>query len=91
MTVPFDPIAFASALINIDSTTGREAEAGVWLAAQLRQLGYTVVEQPIARGCTNVIASLDRPDVVLSTHYDCVPPFIAKPRGRRGQTIAVNA
>jgi acetylornithine deacetylase len=75
MTSPFDPIAFARTLINIDSTTGQEAEAGRWLAAELRQLGYTVVEQPLARGCANLIATLDPPGVVFSTHYDCVPPF----------------
>jgi acetylornithine deacetylase len=74
VTKPFDPIAFARALINIDSTTGREAEAGAWLARALRDLGYTVVEQPLARGCSNVIATLDGPEVVFSTHYDCVPP-----------------
>jgi acetylornithine deacetylase len=75
MTLPFEPIAFARALINIDSTTGREGEAGAWLARELRALGYHVVEQPLARGCSNVIATLDPPVVVLSTHYDCVPPF----------------
>jgi acetylornithine deacetylase len=74
VTTRFDPIAFARALINIDSTTGQEAEAGAWLAQELRQLGYTVVEQPLARGCSNVIATLDTPAVVFSTHYDCVPP-----------------
>jgi acetylornithine deacetylase len=77
MKMAFDPIAFAQALINIDSTTGQEAAAGTWLAAELRQLGWTVVEQPIDRGCANIIASLDPPAVVLSTHYDCVPPFFA--------------
>ena len=77
MTTVFDPVAFARALINIDSTTGREAEAGVWLADALRELGYTVVEQPLDRGCTNVIATLDAPEVVFSTHYDCVPPHFA--------------
>ncbi len=75
MTSPFDPVAFARALVDIDSTTGREAEAGAWLARALRGLGYSVVEQPIARGCSNIIATLDPPAVVLSTHYDCVPPF----------------
>ena len=75
MTLPFDPIGFARALIDIDSTTGREAEAGQWLARELRTLGYRVVEQPVERGCPNVIATLDPPVVVLSTHYDCVPPF----------------
>jgi acetylornithine deacetylase len=75
MTLPFDPLAFARALINIDSTTGREADAGAWLAEALRGLGYSVVEQRLDRGCANVIATLDPPAVVFSTHYDCVPPF----------------
>lgn len=77
MTSVFDPITFARALINMDSTTGREAEAGAWLGARLRELGYTVVEQRLERGCSNIIASLDRPEVVFSTHYDCVPPHFA--------------
>jgi acetylornithine deacetylase len=75
MTSPFNPVEFARALINIDSTTGREADAGAWLALELRALGYTVVEQPIDRGCANVFATMDAPAVVFSTHYDCVPPF----------------
>ena len=75
MTSPFNPVEFARALINIDSTTGREADAGAWLARALRALGYTVVEQPIDRGCANVFATMDAPAVVFSTHYDCVPPF----------------
>src|SRR3954465_9790629 len=75
MTSGFDAIGFARALINIDSTTGQEAEAGSWLAHQLRGLGYTVIEQPIDRGCANIFATIDPPAVVLSTHYDCVPPF----------------
>jgi len=41
-------VAFARALIDIDSTTGREGEAGQWLASQLHQLGYTVTQQPVA-------------------------------------------
>ena len=68
-------VEFARELIDIDSTTGREQAAGDWLAARLRTLGYTVVEQPVSDGRHNVIATLDAPAVVLSTHYDCVPPF----------------
>jgi acetylornithine deacetylase len=75
MTSPFNPVEFARALINIDSTTGSEADAGAWLARELRALGYTVVEQPIERGCANIFATMDAPAVVFSTHYDCVPPF----------------
>jgi len=73
----FDLLTFARELIDIDSTTGREAQAGAWLASQLRDMGYTVTEQPLARGCANIIATLDPPVVVLSTHFDCVPPFFA--------------
>src|SRR3954465_11543331 len=77
MTSPFDAVGFACALINIDSTTGGEAEAGRWLSRQLQQLGYMVVEQPVTEGRFNVYASIEPPQVVLSTHYDCVPPFFA--------------
>jgi acetylornithine deacetylase len=71
-----ETVALARALIDIDSTTGREREAGDWLAGVLRDRGYAVVEQTLARGCSNILATLDDPVVVLSTHYDCVPPFI---------------
>ena len=70
-----EALAFARSLIDIDSTTGREAEAGRWLADHLRRAGYQVVEQALPRGCANIIATLDAPRVVLSTHLDCVPPF----------------
>jgi acetylornithine deacetylase len=66
----------ARSLIDIDSTTGREAEACRWLADHLRALGYAVREQPVEGDRTNILAFADpRPAVVLSTHIDCVPPF----------------
>ena len=64
-------------LIDIDSTTGREADAGEFIAATLERLGYAVNRQPVADGRFNVIATLDSPAVVFSTHFDCVPPFFA--------------
>ena len=69
-------VRFAQELIDIDSTTGREAEAGEWLARQLESLGYRVSRQAVDETRWNVYASLGSPRVVLSTHYDCVPPFI---------------
>jgi acetylornithine deacetylase len=63
-------------LIDIDSTTGREAEAGAFIVATLAGLGFAVERQPVADGRFNVIAAAGRPDVVFSTHFDCVPPFI---------------
>jgi acetylornithine deacetylase len=66
----------ARSLIDIDSTTGREGEACRWLADHLRSCGFTVTEQAVDGDRVNVQAFLDpRPDVVLSTHIDCVPPF----------------
>lgn len=68
-------VAFARDLIDIDSTTGIEGVAGTWLADRLRQLGYTVREQPVEGERFNVIATRDAPVVVMSTHFDCVPPY----------------
>jgi acetylornithine deacetylase len=71
-----DPLSFARHLIDIDSTTGREAEVGAALARRLLQLGYQVTEQPVTDGRFNVYARLDTPpEIVFSTHFDCVPPF----------------
>ena len=71
-----DPVALTRALVDIDSTTGREGDAGRWLAGRLRDLGYTVTEQPVSEGRFNVFARLAAPPrVVFSTHFDCVPPF----------------
>jgi acetylornithine deacetylase len=69
-------VDLARALIDIDSTTGREAAVGEWLAGELSRRGYGVERQPVTAGRFNLFATLGRPPaVVLSTHYDCVPPF----------------
>jgi acetylornithine deacetylase len=79
-----DPVFLTRSLVDIDSTTGREAAAGEWLAAFLRSRGYRVTEQPVATGRFNVLATLDEaPRVALSTHFDCVPPFFPS-REERG-------
>ena len=71
-----DIIKLARSLIDIDSTSGRETEACKWLGSWLRDRNYQVVEQPVANDRFNIIATLDSPpDVVFSTHIDCVPPF----------------
>jgi acetylornithine deacetylase len=72
---PVELVALARSLIDIDSTTGREGEACRWISRWLSDRGYDVVEQPVADDRFNVIATLGRPDVVLSTHIDTVPPF----------------
>lgn len=72
---PVDPVALAQRLIDIDSTTGREAEVASVLAGYLRERGYSVLEQPLKDGRSNVIAAIGDPRLVFSTHFDCVPPF----------------
>lgn len=70
-----DLLAFARALIDIDSTTGREQDVAAFISRTLRGLGWLVDEQPLGDGRFNVIARVGEPRVVLSTHCDCVPPF----------------
>jgi acetylornithine deacetylase len=88
---PVDLVALTRALVDIDSTTGRERDAGRWLADYLRRIGLVVTEQPVDAARFNVIATpVSRADhaqsraeqapplqcvVVFSTHIDCVPPF----------------
>jgi len=72
---PLTQIRVTRELIDIDSTTGREAEAGEFIARTLEGLGYSVTRQPVRDGRFNVIATLDDPLLVFSTHFDCVPPF----------------
>jgi acetylornithine deacetylase len=77
-TGPVDILSLTRALVDIDSTTGREGEAGRWLANYLGQAGYAVTEQPVDTTRFNVFATAGTaatPSVVFSTHFDCVPPF----------------
>jgi acetylornithine deacetylase len=82
---PVDPLSLARQLIDIDSTTGREGEACRYLADFLRARGYSVLEQPLGDGRSNVIAAVGEPKVVFSTHIDCVPPFF--PSRVEGDTL----
>jgi acetylornithine deacetylase len=86
---PVDYVELARRLIDIESTTGMEGEVGSWLASYLRGRGYSVLEQPLGDirlkadstsvesgfSRINVIAAVGEPEVVFSTHFDCVPPF----------------
>lgn len=79
-----DVLDLARKLIDIESTTGNEGAVGKYLADFLRGRGYSVLEQPLGSlppdprspiPRINVIAAVGEPDVVFSTHFDCVPPF----------------
>ena len=70
-------------LIDIDSTTAAKSRPASSSPRRSRGLGWTVVEQPVVDGRFNVVAHLGDPVVVLSTHFDCVPPFFREPRTGR--------
>ena len=74
-----DVAALTRALVDIDSTTGREGDVGRWVAEYLRGRGFAVTEQPVDGDRFNVavlpVAQDSSPAVVFSTHLDCVPPF----------------
>ncbi|HEY0510616.1 MAG TPA: M20/M25/M40 family metallo-hydrolase [Thermoanaerobaculia bacterium] len=69
------------ALIDVDSTTGREREVGELLFRVLEDLvdraGDGAVERmPVEEDRFNLFAAWGEPAVVLSTHIDAVPPFV---------------
>ncbi len=72
-----DVVSVTRALVDIDSTTGREGDCVLWMATLLSEAGYGVVEQVVDGPRRNIYAAFGKADVVLSTHLDCVPPFYA--------------
>jgi acetylornithine deacetylase len=40
-------------------------------------MGYNVARQPVSPGRENLYAYLELPELVFSTHLDCVPPYVA--------------
>ena len=72
---PIDVVAFARSLIDIDSTTGQETEVGRRLVTFLESRGWSVQQQPVQASRFNIFACNGPSRVVLSTHFDCVPPF----------------
>jgi acetylornithine deacetylase len=87
---PLDPLDLTRRLVDIESLTYNEGAVGEYLNGFLQERGFTVertaVPQPPQSSHTgshysgprfNVYAGTgQRPDVVLSTHMDTVPPFL---------------
>ncbi len=87
---PLDPIELTKRLVDIESTTYNEGACGEFLAAFLAERGWQVARQAVVQpepGKTpgagtgerfNLVATVpgQTPEVVLSTHFDTVPPFL---------------
>lgn len=70
-----DVFALTRRLIDIESVTGNEKKVALFLQDYLRGLGSQVELEEAEPGRPNVVACWGRPEVVLSTHLDTVPPF----------------
>ena len=74
-----DLFALTRRLIDIESTTGMEAQVGQALADDLTRLGYSVERIPVEGDRFDIWAThpdQPSPELALSTHMDTVPPFI---------------
>lgn len=75
-----DVVRFTRELVDIESISGNEGPVGEFLHDELQRLGYDAEKIPVEASRDNVFAtwpSEPHPAVVLSTHMDTVPPFIA--------------
>ena len=75
------PFEMTRALIDMESITENEGQVGEYLHRYLSTLAArsngTAEAMPVAAGRINVCAAWGTPKVVMSTHMDTVPPFIA--------------
>jgi acetylornithine deacetylase len=74
-----DLFALTRRLIDIESITPNESAVGDFLCAELERRGFDSQKMPVEGARANVLATWPghgRPEIVLSTHMDTVPPFI---------------
>lgn len=72
-------------MVSIESVTGNEHACTEFLRGNLEARGFQVETQAVSEGRANILALKGKPEVVLSTHIDTVPPFI--PAGEDSEFI----
>ncbi|MGO8790061.1 MAG: M20/M25/M40 family metallo-hydrolase [Terriglobia bacterium] len=70
-----DLFELTKSLVNMASVTGHEKACAEFVKGYLVQLGFQAELMAVSRDRFNVFATFGKPDVVLSTHIDTVPPF----------------
>ena len=78
-TRPADPLDLAVALMEVDSTSGREGPAIDLMEHWLGEREWGTTRIPVSPGRDALYAApaaLPAPQVTLSTHLDTVPPYI---------------
>lgn len=73
------------ALMEPDTTSGREDRGLDVVVDVLREQGAEVTTQAVDDGSTNVLATWGRPRFLFTTHLDTVPPFL--PPRRDGDVV----
>jgi acetylornithine deacetylase len=71
-----DPLELTRSLVALETPTGSERAATDFLDAALRRAGYTTARQAVTPGRDNLLAYREAPELVFSTHVDCVPPYV---------------
>jgi acetylornithine deacetylase len=71
-----DALELTRALVALDTPTGAEGPATELLAGALGRAGYRTVRQRVSPGRDNLLAYREPPELVFSTHLDCVPPYV---------------
>lgn len=72
---PLDVVALTRRLVDVESTTGQEAVVCAMVGEELEGRGYAVTRQTVTERRVNLLATVGTPEVIFSTHMDCVPPF----------------
>ena len=81
---PTDPVATATWLMSIESTSGDETRLMRRFGDALEALDWTVTRIPVSGDRIDLLATAGAgPYVTLSTHLDTVPPFIPPSRDER--------
>ena len=70
-------IEFFYKILNIDSTSGKEAELADILAVEFAAPGRKVELFDVGDGTKNLLVSWGSPKLIFCTHIDTVPPYIA--------------
>ncbi len=68
---------FFNRILNIDSTSGKEAELADFLSVEFAAEGREVEVFEVGDGTKNILVSWGSPKVVFCTHLDTVPPYIS--------------
>ena len=67
---------FFHKILNVDSTSGKEAELADMLVVELQAPGRKTEVFEVGDGTKNIMVSWGDPKVVFCTHMDTVPPYI---------------